>query len=170
MESPDIDPRAVARAANALISTRLRAGHKFRFTVSTSSMRPALAPGDKVVVRSAESAELRAGDIVLRKAADSYIAHRLIGRTRARLVTKGDNALTADESWEADELIGVIEAIERAGQKKTARLTQARRRTHLIVLLSRVQLQAIRIGPEMLRRPTIKILRACLRLAVRAAR
>lgn len=153
-----------------MISDHLRAGQTLCFTLSTSSMWPALAPGDKVTVRAAGVDELRTGDIVMRKAADSYIAHRLIGRCRARLLTKGDNALTADDHWAADELIGVIVAVERAGRKERALLREARRRRHLIAALSRAQLSANRIGPVTLRRPAIKILRAALRLAVRVAR
>ncbi|HEY7913873.1 MAG TPA: S26 family signal peptidase [Blastocatellia bacterium] len=167
MDSSRLEARAVARAADALISDRLRAGKTLCFTISTSSMWPALSPGDRVIVRVAHIDELRAGDIVIRKAADSYIAHRLLGRKDTRLLTKGDNALTADPYWEAGELVGVIAAIERAGQKKRASFVRAGWGAHLMAVLSRGQLLAGAARPEMLRRPVIKILRACLRAAAR---
>jgi signal peptidase I len=167
MDLSRLEARAVARAADALISDHLRAGKTLCFTMSTSSMWPALAPGDRVIVRVAHIDELRTGDIVIRKAADSYIAHRLIGRSHTRLLTKGDNALTADPYWETDELIGVIVAVERAGQKKRASFVRAGWREYLIAVLSRGQHLAGAIGPELLRRPVIKILRACLRAAAR---
>jgi hypothetical protein len=75
--------------------------------------------------------------------------------------------LTADPYWEAAELIGVIVAVERAGQKKCASFVRAGWRTCLIAVLSRGQLSAGAIAPEVLRRPVIKILRACLRAAAR---
>jgi hypothetical protein len=167
MDTSRLEARAVARAADALISNHLRAGKTLCFTMSTSSMWPALSPGDRVIVRLARVDELRTGDIVIRKAADSYIAHRLLGRRDTRLLTKGDNALTADPAWEAGELIGVVVAVERAGQKKRASFVRAGWRTYLIAVLSRGQLLAGAMEPEILRRPVIKILRACLRAAAR---
>ena len=138
--------------------------------MSTASMRPALAPGDKVMVSAALPDELRPGDIVVRKVANARIAHRLIGSytsgNEIHLITKGDNSLKADDPWRATQLVGKIITVERAGHKKSARFAQARRRAFIIALLSRSQLSTNRIEPKILRRMAACVLRAGLRVAV----
>ena len=130
-------------------------------------MRPALAPGDKVLVSAASPDELRPGDIVVRKIANAHIAHRLIrsyaSDNEIHLITKGDNALKADDVWQATQLVGKVIAIERAGHKKSAR---ASRRAFVIASLSRCQLSACRIEPEIFRRMAVRSLLAGLRVAV----
>ncbi|MGA9773950.1 MAG: S24/S26 family peptidase [Blastocatellia bacterium] len=167
MNSYELNLKAIQLTANALICDHLRAGRSLCFTMSTSSMRPALAPGDKVLISAALPDQLRPGDIVVRKIADAHIAHRLIGSYTAdneiHLITKGDNALKADDAWQATQLVGKVVAIERAGHKK---LTQAKRRAFVIAFLSRCQLSASRIEPEIFRRWAVRILRAWLRVAV----
>jgi len=133
-------------------------------------MRPALAPGDKVLVRAALPGELRPGDIVVRKVATARIAHRLIGSytsgNEIYLITKGDNALKADDAWQATQLVGKAIAIERAGHKKPAHFARAIRRAFVIAFLSRCQLSVNRIEPKILRRIFVRILRAGLRVAI----
>ena len=129
-------------------------------------MQPALAPGDKVLVSAALPRELRPGDIVVRKVANARIAHRLIGSytsdNEVHLITKGDSSLKADDAWPATQLVGKVIAIEQAGQWKPFRFARA----SVIALLSRCQLSANWIEPEILRRITLRILRAGLRVAV----
>ena len=173
MSSLDLDPQAIVRTANALVDDHLRAGRTFCFTLSTSSMWPALMPGDRGHVRAARADDLRPGDILVRRAEASWIAHRLIRRPvyadETRLVTKGDNALTADAAWPAAHLAGVVVAVERDWPKPAARLAQAKWQARLIALLSRGQLMASRIQPLICRRMAIKITHAGLRAAGRLA-
>ncbi len=174
MSVSDLDPQTIARTANALIDDHLRAGSVISFTLATSSMWPEMSPGDRVTVRAARIDRLRLGDILVRRERDSWIAHRLIARTsggdRALLVTKGDNALTADAPWSAARIIGVVVAVERAEREPARQLAKARRRALLIALLSRGQLLVNRVGPKRLRRILIKVSRAGLRLASGFAR
>src|SRR2546428_13056616 len=117
MDSFSVNPKVIAQAASVLICDRLRSGGTFSFTISTSSMRPALAPGDKVLVRATRADRVQTGDIVIRKMADTRIAHRVIGTFAGKesdLVTKGDNCLTVDPAWERGQLIGVVVAVVRA--------------------------------------------------------
>lgn len=170
MDSYELDLKAIQLMANDLIGDHLRAGRSFRFTVSTSSMQPALAPGDKVLISAVLPDELRPGDIVVRKSAHAHIAHRLIGSYKSgseiHLITKGDNALTADDAWQAAQLVGKVVAMDRAGRKTSARFTRARRRAFVIAFLSRCQLSASRTGPKIIRRIAVRLLRAGLRVAV----
>lgn len=170
VNSTELNLRAIQLTANALVYDQLRAGRSFCFTMSTSSMRPALAPGDRVIVSAALPSELRPGDIVVRRLADAWIAHRLIrsyaSDNEIYLITKGDDSLTADDAWEATQLVGKIIAVERPGRKKTARFARARRRASIIAFLSRCQLSASRIKPKFFRRVAVRILRAWLQVAV----
>lgn len=170
MDSYELNLKAIQLTANDLIGERLRAGIPFCFTVSTSSMKPALAPGDKVLVSAVLPDALRPGDIVVRKAANARIAHRLIGSYKSgneiHLITKGDNSLTADDAWQATQLVGKVVAIERTGHKKSDHFARAGRRTFIITFLSRCQLSATLIEPEILRRMAVRILRIGLRVAV----
>jgi hypothetical protein len=137
-------------------------------------MWPALSPGDRVFARAARAAELRPGDIVIRREADTWIAHRLIGRVRlcgvTHIVTKGDNSLAADQAWQETLLVGVIIAVERAGRNKCDTFARARWRGSVIALLSRGQLFADRIRWTIFRHMAVKSLRACLRVTVWTAR
>lgn len=173
MSSFDLDQQAIARTVNGLIDDHLRAGRTFCFTLSTSSMRPELAPGDKVYVRAAPTDELRPGDIVVRRMDENLIAHRLIGRAssdrQTLFVTKGDNALMADTPWPEAQLVGVIVAVERARQRQAVRLARSTWRAAMIARLSRGQLLAGRIKPNICRRMAIKLSRVGLRAAVRLA-
>lgn len=173
MGSFEIDPKTVAQAAEALVSEHLRAGKTASFVVSTSSMRPALVPGDRVFIRATPTSELRLGDIVIRNARGSWIAHRLIGRAAFsntdHLVTKGDNTLAADYPWKAAQVVGAVVAVERAGRKKSVSVARARWASFAVALLSRGQVRASRIRSRNFRRIAVKSLRACLQAAVRIA-
>jgi signal peptidase I len=173
MGSIEFDPTTIARATRALVNERLRAGKTACFVISTSSMRPALAPGDKVFVRAARADDLRMGDIIIRSFAGALIAHRLIGRAASgnadELMTKGDNALIADDPWQPAHLVGSVIAMERAGQKKSASFARARLGGLGVALLSRSQLSANRIRSRILRRIAMKCLRVCLTIAARIA-
>ncbi|HKP88146.1 MAG TPA: S24/S26 family peptidase [Blastocatellia bacterium] len=174
MGSFDLDLKAIARTTQALVYEHLRAGKTTSFVVSTSSMWPTLAPGDKVFIRAVRAGELRLGDIVIRSLAGAWIAHRLIGRAAPgnehHLFTKGDNALSADDLWQAAQLVGAVVAVERAGQrKKSVSPARARWGGVAVALLSRGQLSANRISPRIFRRVAVKGLRVCLRIAVRIA-
>ena len=173
MDSSGANATVIAQAANVLICDRLRSGGTFSFTISTSSMLPALGPGDRVVVRAARADRVRTGDIVIHKRADSWIAHRVIytfsSTGETHLVTKGDNALTPDPVWEPGQLVGAIVAVARAGRGERESFSGMRRGA-TIALLSRSQLLANQIRVEILRRVTLRSLCVCLRVASWIAR
>jgi signal peptidase I len=174
MDSSNVTPAVIAQAANVLICDRLRAGGTFSFTISTSSMLPALGPGDRVVVRAARADRVRTGDIVIRKMADSWIAHRVIDNfpsgNETHLVTKGDNVLAPDPAWEPGQLVGAVIAVVRAGQSERESFTGMRRSAIAVAFLSRSQLFANHIRLEILRSVALRSLRACLRVASWVAR
>jgi len=169
MTSACLKPNVIVQTTNAIIDGRLRARAALSFTVTTSSMLPALAPGDKLQVRAASAPELRRGDIVLRRIGENWIAHRLIRSISSgegiMLVTKGDNSLIAESPWAAPHYVGVVVSVEgarSAPHRLSARLNWS---ASLIACLSRSQLAAARIKPNILRRLIIKASRACLQVA-----
>jgi signal peptidase I len=174
MDSSNVTPAVITQAANVLICDRLRTGGTFSVTISTSSMLPALGPGDRVVVRAARADRVRIGDIVIRKMADSWIAHRVIDNfpsgNETHLVTKGDNVLAPDPAWEPGQLVGAVIAVTRAGQRERESFTGMRRSAIAIAFLSRSQLFANHIRLEILRSVALRSLRACLRVASWVAR
>jgi hypothetical protein len=168
MSSPDLDQETLARDVTASIDGHLRAGKVCSFKVFTSSMWPAILPGESIKVGSPLLAKLHVGEILVRQVEGSWIAHRLIGwsarGTETLLVTKGDNALTSD-TWPATQLVGVVVGVTRTGGRQTASLSlETRSRAFLIALMSRGQLIANQIEPQICRRLAVKTMRACLRM------
>jgi len=109
--------RVIAPIANEMVEARLRQGRSVQFTISTLSMSPILMPGDRVLVCGKNADELSIGDIVLARAGDAWLAHRLIARRvqngRVFLVTQGDNAAQPDPFWSAAQVVGRVVAIQR---------------------------------------------------------
>ena len=72
----------------------LESRHYRVVTVSGGSMRPALAPGDLVVVRRQQRA--RVGGIALFADGDGLVLHRVVGVTGGAVRTRGDANPVAD--------------------------------------------------------------------------
>jgi len=73
--------------------------------VVTGSMEPAIRPGDMVIVREQDVYDI--GDIVLYKA-NSYITHRIVGKTEDGYITQGDANNTDDGEIQREQLVGKI--------------------------------------------------------------
>jgi hypothetical protein len=155
-------------ATNALIDASLRAGQAIRFTITTSSMRPILAPGDRVIVHGARLEELRCGDIVLMQSGESRIAHRLIGWRRVNgvkcLVTKGDNSWVADQACLPVYFCGIIVAVQRGERRVNLRSGWARGVNRGLALLSRGENSIHHSQLGLFRRMASKGMRVSLRV------
>src|SRR6185436_5041108 len=65
--------------------------------VASGSMRPAIRPGDVVLIGPAHADRIRAGSVVTFRRPGRPMLHRVIGTdSRGRLVTKGDANPVAD--------------------------------------------------------------------------
>lgn len=159
---------------NDLIDARLRTGGAVHFTIPTWSMYPTLAPGDHVVVQESRVDELRPGDIVLARVGGIWLAHRLIGRRvvngNTLYITKGDNALEADQAWQAAQLSGMIVEVQRNGRKGNLLSRRARWTGASLARLARVQMPLQRIRPRFARRVALKASRILLRTSAWLAR
>jgi signal peptidase I len=157
--------RPLVAATNELIDARLGAGAAIRFRVPTRSMYPTLAPGDLIVARQADVGALQLGDVVLLKEGDTWIVHRLVGwRTEAGerwFLTKGDNLPKADPT-PASHLYGVVETVERRGRYCHLLSPRARWLGRAIAHLSLFQSQLWSPRPSLVRRLSVKSIRAFL--------
>ncbi|MET0553398.1 MAG: nucleotidyltransferase family protein [Vicinamibacteria bacterium] len=95
---------------------------RLRLTVTGDCMRPALHPGDTVVLAPVRSAPPRFGDVVLLRHPAGLRLHRLIWSPPGlRWRTKGDRAVFCDPSLgRADLLATVIAADPRRGAVRSA--------------------------------------------------
>lgn len=94
----------------------LKKGHKdIVLRVEGTSMMPLLKSGDRVILKAADAAQLRRGELIAYRDAGNIIVHRLIRKKRIDgkwlLCQKGDN-LTGWSWIEADQLIGKAECYE----------------------------------------------------------
>jgi signal peptidase len=84
--------------------------------VQTASMRPLIAPGDAVFVRSVAASTLQDGDVVSYKSPANprrTITHRIIAidHTAKTLNTKGDAAPRPDTAINQSQLIGKVSLV-----------------------------------------------------------
>jgi hypothetical protein len=168
------EPVPIAQAAGALVAARLRAGREVRFTITSSSMWPALMRGDEIVVRAAEAGGLRPGEIAFLKSGNIWLAHRLIevrgAGEQARVVTKADNHDRADEPHPAGHVYGRVVAVARAGRQASLESAPARWFGGALARLSRAQGSVWRERPGPLRQAALRSLGLAVRLGARAAR
>ena len=94
--------------------------------VSGDSMEPALRDGDRVEVSPAAPSDLRPGDLVVFRAGDSLVVHRLLLADAAGFLEMGDNrALGARYPW--PRRIGRVTAVLGAGGRVDLGTPEARR-------------------------------------------
>src|SRR5208282_1220330 len=75
-----------------------RRGHSVQFQVEGESMRPNLLDGDVVVVASADSRDLRRGDVALTRGPDGLLLHRVanVDPVGGFVATRSDAGLEGD--------------------------------------------------------------------------
>lgn len=105
-----------------LCRSTLDSGAGVRLCVTGSSMVPALWPGDLVEVRRWTRGDLRVGEIVVFEQHRRLVIHRIAevleGPRALHLVTRGDAQRVHDQAVELSELLGVVSAIGRCGNRR----------------------------------------------------
>jgi hypothetical protein len=113
-------------AVEDLVDEALQRKGSVLFTITTTSMEPAVVPGDQVEVRTLGPERLCVGDIVLfRDAVLGLVVHRVLWRWRpvgraTGVFTKGDAALRGDRSLGVGDILGRVERIVRGGEELAA--------------------------------------------------
>src|SRR4051812_6644165 len=88
-----------------------------RVRVQGSSMLPTVRPGDEAELRSTPSIEIKGGDVVAFQQGERLFVHRVIGRDRDGLLTRGDALRHTDAPVSSDQLLGVVVSVLRKGEQ-----------------------------------------------------
>ncbi len=99
----------------SLASETLRRFGRLRLQVAGASMLPSLWPGDLLLIRSAQFAEVSRGNLVLFFRDNRFFVHRVVDVSGGRLLTQGDGLATPDPPVGRDELLGRVVFISRDG-------------------------------------------------------
>lgn len=135
-------------------SELLARGYRVRFRAEGGSMHPTIRSGELITVAPVAPSEVKRGDIILYRLyrhRRGVIAHRVVGIERTnrgvvRFVFRGDAAGCYDAPVAADQVLGKVLAVDRAG----CRMGLRSRRPTLRRLLWRCASQAKRAlcGPR----------------------
>jgi hypothetical protein len=107
--------RADSATFSQLAGELLAGGLSFRFQARGRSMLPTIADGDVLHIESANPDSLRVGDIVLFRQGAEFKAHRIIGKCRDLLSTRGDAGVDIDEI-RPEQIVGRVIAKECKGR------------------------------------------------------
>lgn len=99
-----------------LAAAVIRASGRLRVGVHGSSMLPALRPRDVLLVRACPAHRARVGDIVVFVREGRLFSHRVIARSGARLVTRGDALPDSDPPVEPHEMLGRVGRVLRGSR------------------------------------------------------
>jgi signal peptidase len=116
---PDITQEFLT-AATDVVDDALKRFGTVRLRALGTSMYPAIQSGDVLTARGCACDGLRAGDVVLARAHGRVIAHRVrqVSNTdgQACVVTRGDAHWRDDQPIRAQDVLGLVVAIERDGR------------------------------------------------------
>ena len=118
--------------AHELSDASLADRGQLRLKVTSHSMSPLLRPGDHVLVEAVSPELLQQGDLLLTQRADGYHTHRLVSMNELGWYTKGDRNREVDAPICAQDITGVVVAVERGGHIRNIR-------TRPRILVSRFQ-------------------------------
>jgi hypothetical protein len=101
-----------------LVEGCLQAGADARFEVSGRSMMPLIRPGDVVRVRRPRGESPALGDVVAVKGmpGGGLLVHRVVRLRDGRFLLRGDNTTMANGEYAADEVLAVVDEVERDGR------------------------------------------------------
>ncbi|MBQ6701825.1 MAG: hypothetical protein IJN17_02610 [Clostridia bacterium] len=95
----------------------LEEGYDAEFTVTGTSMWPLLAHGrDRVTLRKTVASDVRKGDIVLYRAEQGYLLHRVMKAKKGVIKTAGDYNCYYDKEVSADCVLGKAVGFTRKGK------------------------------------------------------
>jgi len=97
------------------VESLLRGG-RLRLQVTGESMLPALWPGDVAHITACSLEEVSPGDVALAFRDGRLFLHRLLGRSQADFVMRGDSMPGDDPVYSARDLLGKLTSLERAGR------------------------------------------------------
>jgi hypothetical protein len=106
-----------ARELMPLVRAALDRGQRVRMTVSGSSMMPFLRDSD--IVELEPASQLRLGDMVLVRAGERYVLHRLVCIKGASFFLRGDAQLWCEGPFTAENVLGRVTVAWRKGRTRS---------------------------------------------------
>lgn len=109
------------RLLPTLLRHVLDLGLRATFSAGGSSMLPTIHDGDRLVLEATDPKALRRGDVILAEYGGSLRAHRIIrlpGGNERNFVMRGDALLSPDAPLDAQQILGRVIEVERAGRRR----------------------------------------------------
>lgn len=89
-----------------------------RITLDGVSMEPLIRRDTDIITVVPLTRSVRRGDIVLfLDSLDRYCVHRVIRWKKGKIVTRGDNCMTADFPSEPEKMLGLVVSVTRDGRR-----------------------------------------------------
>jgi len=102
-----------------LMTAVLKKGKAFRFQASGSSMSPFIKDGDILTLVGLTQRRIQLGNVLAfyHPHNGKLTVHRVVNRKQKTYLMKLDNGMSADGWVTHDQVIGIVQAIERGGNK-----------------------------------------------------
>ena len=96
-------------------------GKRVRFRAPGRSMYPTIRENEAITVEPVVPQDVKVGDIILYRFGDSVVAHRVMRIEKregnaSRFILREDTWGTLDEPVEAEQILGKVVSVERAGR------------------------------------------------------
>ena len=126
----------------------LKSGTKVRLRLSGNSMFPTIRANDTGIVAPISDIDLKIGRVVVFASNGRWIAHRLVSirqdAERKVFIAQGDSVPKADKPICEEDIVGIIETVERKGITLHLSTPKAIRRAWLMVKFRPILQTAIR--------------------------
>ncbi|PRD52037.1 S24 family peptidase [Sphingobacterium gobiense] len=117
----DLNDRQFLRVENedffSIVRQRLDVGDRVRIPVVGKSMEPFLLERDEVLLKTANTAEIAIGDIVLAQWGQKYMLHRVVRKKGASVWLAGDNNLVQLERIVTEDIVAILVEARRDGRR-----------------------------------------------------
>ena len=109
-------PGAKAAVATSLVMEVLARDGEAWVREATLSMSPLIRPGDEVRLIRPDPGRISRGALIACRRAEGLVLHRVLARTDAGVVTKGDALASPDPPVGWEEVVAGVAALRRAGK------------------------------------------------------
>ena len=119
-------------------------GKRVRFRAPGRSMCPTIRENEAITVQPVVPQDVKVGDIILYRSGESVVAHRVIQIQRGdgdtlRFILREDTWGTQDEPVQAEQILGKVVSVERAGRNIDPYSTRAKVRLLVHTIASRLK-------------------------------
>ena len=109
-------PGAKAAVATSLVKEVLARDGEAWVREATLSMSPLIRPGDEVCLIRPDPGRINRGALIACQRGEGLVLHRVLARTDAGVVTKGDALASPDASVGWEQVVAAVAALRRPGK------------------------------------------------------